>query len=115
MKVNVAVPVCPPWVAVTTHVPAAVAVTDESVTLHPALAVSYLTASVPVPPALFSAIDVPTAAVAGVPVTVNDDVAAVKVVAVPVCAPWVAVTAHVPAAVAVSDVPDTRHPVLVVA
>ena len=42
---------------------------------------------------------------------------AVKVnVAVPVCAPWaaVAVTAHVPAADAVSDVPDTLHPVVAV-
>ena len=71
------------------------------------------------PPALDRAIAVPTAAVAGVPVTVNDedDVAAVKVnLAVPVCVPWpaVAVTAHVPAADAVSDVPDTLHPVVAV-
>ena len=36
VKVNEAVPVLSPWVAVTTHVPAAVAVSDESVTLHPA-------------------------------------------------------------------------------
>jgi hypothetical protein len=39
-KVNVAVPVCVPWVAVTVHVPAAVAVSDESVTLHTAPDVS---------------------------------------------------------------------------
>jgi hypothetical protein len=66
-------------------------VSDESVTLHPALAVSYLTASVPVPPALVRAIGVPTAAVVGVPDTVNDDdnvkgIANVNV-AVPVCVP----------------------------
>jgi hypothetical protein len=36
-------------------------------------------------------------------------------VAVALCVPLVAVTAHVPAAVAVSDEPVTRHPVLVVA
>ena len=40
VKVNEAVPVLSPWVAVTTHVPAAVAVSDESVTLHTAPDVS---------------------------------------------------------------------------
>ena len=115
---NDAVPVCAPWVAVTTHVPAVVAVSDESVTLHPALAVSYLTGSVPVPPALVRAIGVPNTAVVGVPDTVNDDdkvkgIANVKV-AVPVCVPWVAVTVHVPAVVAVSDESVTLHPALVV-
>ncbi|MCX6414965.1 MAG: hypothetical protein NTU77_10255 [Actinobacteria bacterium] len=75
-KVNEAVPVCAPWVAVTTHVPGAVAVSDESVTLHPALAVSYLTGSVPVPPALVRAIGVPTAAVVVSPDTVSADVVA---------------------------------------
>ncbi|CAB4987231.1 unannotated protein [freshwater metagenome] len=55
------------------------------------------------PPALVRAIGVPTAAVAGVPVIVNDD-AAVKVnEAVPVFSPAVAFTTHVPAAVAVSE------------
>jgi hypothetical protein len=38
-KVNVAVPVCVPLVAVTAHVPAAVAVSDESVIAHPVLVV----------------------------------------------------------------------------
>ena len=70
---------------------------------------------VPVPPALYRAIVVPTTAFSGLPVTVNGG-AAVKVnVALPVCVPLVAVTVHVPAEVAVSDVPVTRHPVLVVA
>ena len=70
---------------------------------------------VPVPPALYRAIVVPTAAFSGRPATVNGG-AAVKVnEAVPVCVPRVAVTLHVPASVAVSDVPVTWHPVLVVA
>jgi hypothetical protein len=50
------------------------------------------------------------------PYELNVTVTAVKVnVAVPVCVPLVAVTAHVPAAVAVSDVPVTAQSVLVVA
>ena len=70
---------------------------------------------VPVPPALDRAIVNPTAAFSGRPATVKGG-AAVKVnVALPVCVPLVAVTVHVPAEVAVSDVPVTRHPVLVVA
>jgi len=113
VKANEAVPVCVPWVAVTTHVPAVVAVSDESVTLHPALGVSYLTGSVAVPPVLVRAIGFPIAAVVGVPDTVNDDdnvkgIAKVNE-AVPVCIPWVAVTVHVPAAVAVSDESVTLH------
>ena len=118
VKVNEAVPVFSPWVAVTTHVPAAVAVSDESVTTHSVLAALYLTGSVPVPPALVRAIGVPTAAVVGVPDTVNGYeivMGLAKVtVAVPVCDPWVAVTVHVPAAVAVSDESETLHPALVV-
>lgn len=48
-----------------------------------------MTGAVPGPPTLDRTIAVPTAAVAGVPVTVNDyDVALVKVnLAVPVCIP----------------------------
>ena len=71
-------------------------------------------------PLLDSEILSPTAAVAGVPVTVNvGDPAARKmneVVAVCLpCVPLVAITVHVPAAVAVSELPVTTHPVLVVA
>ena len=74
---------------------------------------------VPVPPALYRAIVVPTAAFSGRPATVNGG-AAVKVnEAVPVSVPLVTITAHVPAAVAVSAkpvllLPVTTHPVLVV-
>ncbi|CAB4987216.1 unannotated protein [freshwater metagenome] len=62
------------------------------------------------PPALVSAIGVPHTAVAGVPMIVNGDDVAVKVnEAVPVFSRWVAVTTHVPAAVAVSDESVTLH------
>ena len=73
----------------------------------------YVTGSLPVPPELVRAIGVPTSLYPRLsPVIVNDDDAAVKVnEAVPVCAPWVAVTTHVPAAVAVSDESVTLHPV----
>jgi hypothetical protein len=40
VNVNVAVPVCVPLVAVTAHVPGAVAVSDESVIAHPLLVVA---------------------------------------------------------------------------
>ena len=72
------------------------------------------------PPALYKVIVVPTAAVAGFPVTVNvGDPAGRKVnevvaVCLP-CVPLVAITVHVPAAVAVRELPVTTHPVLVVA
>jgi hypothetical protein len=57
---------------------------------------------------------IPTGAVAGVPVTVNT-AASVKVkVVVAVSVRKVAVTTHVPGAVAVSDLLDTVHPLLVV-
>ena len=77
----------------------------------------YVTGSLPVPPELVRAIGVPTILYPRLsPVIVNDDDAAVKVnEAVPVCAPWVAVTTHVPAAVAVSDDALTAHPSVVVA
>jgi hypothetical protein len=103
-------------VAVTTHVPAVVALSDVTVTEHPLLVVAYSTVSIPVPPALVRAMAVSTAAVVGVPIIVKeDDEAAVKVnEAVPVCAPWVAVTTHVPAVVAVSDESVTLHPALAV-
>jgi hypothetical protein len=73
-----------------------------------------VTVVVPVPPALYRAIAVPTAAFSGLPVTVNGG-AAVKVnEAVPVSVPLVAITTHVPRSVAVSESPSTTHPVLVV-
>jgi hypothetical protein len=71
-------------------------------------------------PLLDSEIFSPTAAVAGVPVTVNvgDPVGRKVNEAVAVClpcVPLVAITMHVTASVAVSELPVTTHPVLVVA
>ena len=84
-----AVPVCVSWVAVTVHVPAAVAVSDTPVTRHPVLVVAYVTLLVGEPPELCKVIVVPTAAVAGLLVTVNvGDPAGRKVnEAVAVCLP----------------------------
>jgi hypothetical protein len=73
VKVTVAVAVSVRKVAVTTHFPAAVAVSDLADTVHPLLVVEKVTAPALVPPALVRAIVVPTAAVAGVPVTVNGE------------------------------------------
>ncbi|MFZ4386520.1 MAG: hypothetical protein ACOYOM_16430, partial [Chloroflexota bacterium] len=76
-----------------------------------------MTAPVPDPPALVRVMIAPTSAVAGLPDTVNGDVAAAataakaNVTAALVFVPWVAVTVHVTGAVAVavgaSDVPLT--------
>ena len=57
--------------------------------MHPGTIVESMTGAVPGPPTLDRAIAVPTAAVAGIPATVNDyDVALVKVnLAVPVWIP----------------------------
>jgi hypothetical protein len=117
VKVNEAVPVCVPWVAVTVQVPATVAVSEASVTAQPVLVVTYVTALVTDPPALVRVMVDLTSAVAALPDTVNGDVAAaataakVNVTAALVFVPWVAVTVHVTGAVAVaigaSDVPVT--------
>jgi hypothetical protein len=86
------------------------AVTVYDVGVPPEDPAATVTVTLPSPAAPVGAAGVPGAD------TVNDDVAAVNVnMAVPVCVPWVAVTAHLPAAVAVSDVPVTTQSVPVVA
>ena len=87
------------------------AVTKNDVGVPPDVPAATVTVTLPLPAMMEGLGGVPGATILA---TVNVNVA------VPVCVPWVAVTwvavtVHVPAAVAVSDVPDTRHTVPVVA